>query len=843
MNPAKLLPFWDVCDGAVVNTRGGLFRVVEVFGHNATGMTEDTWATVADGLYAGLRRLDDNVAVQAIYARGRLPDRRLFELTGQPNTSATLDDVLAYQRGKRAEYLAGRNLRDWRTYLVWGSREGLTTSEFADLPESHKKRLERLAAIDRQVEAALQRANLSVRRLGDSEIIALYQDWLAPNSSRKRQIERDDVREEEANEASVPYLSLREQLVPGNVKWDENHVQIDGTYFQVLAAKQLPPTTTVGLFDRPRAGDGRIALSDLPFDFRIAVHFETPVQASAQRVFRQRRKFAFSMAKRGEAQVSDAAADVAEEDYGVIAKELAQGEKLIKVGLQAVIWAKSVEEVERNGAQLRDALGKLDFEVYEESWAHDREIWKTLPGMSVPGFDRWRLVNARVAGDLLPVTSASRGDVAPVLVLEDADTRQPFGWNLRQRKRPNDNFLILGASGAGKSVFVNMLLAYGVLSGPTKGRVLGIDYAGPTKSSFKVAAEVFGGKYVAISGEGEKINPWPTPADALLPDKRLRPQVQAYLVKLTRLLLHQDGQGPETALSAAWIQTAIQTVYERWTSPEAPLYADFLKALESLDGQNPDERKRIENLVKLTRTMLGGPEGQLLNHRTTAATEGDFLVYDLYGMRHFDDRVRCAVALVVTNQIRNTAFDGRPDRYKYIFFEEAANLLSLGMKDTLEELLTTARAHGTSVCVITQEYDAYRRSGIGGVVSLNTTTSVFMSHSEAANAIRPIIEDFQLNEAEAKALASLKAVRGKFSELLFKTTVDDPTNQSGTQAVAAKVRLYLSPFDYQVVTSDAKDRAEQLQYRKAYPNVPLPKVLEYLAYQKAKASQPTAAKN
>ena len=54
-------------------------------------------------------------------------------------------------------------------------------------------------------------------------------------------------------------------------------------------------------------------------------------------------------------------------------------------------------------------------------------------------------------------------------MMELAETGEIFGYNPREWARPNDNFLILGASGAGKSVLVNMLLAYTMLSGPTKG--------------------------------------------------------------------------------------------------------------------------------------------------------------------------------------------------------------------------------------------------------------------------------------------------------------------------------------------------------------------------------------
>jgi len=829
MNPGELFSLWDICDDAIVSSWGVLFRVGEIVGRNPVVMTGTQWEMVADGLYAGLKRLDDGISLQAIYCRGRLSDEETERLVGARVGVADTNDVLAYQRSMRAAYLCQRNLRDWRSYLVWGSNVGLTASEFKDLRGSHKKQLMKLEVVDRQVIGALQRANLEVRTLGNGEIVTLMQNLVAPGAVRRRPVVRREPMADDEALKREPHLrpqSVREQFIPGNMTWDEGAAKVDDLYFKVLTAQALPDVTTVGKFD---LGDGgRVPLSELDFDFRITVHVMFPEQAAVQRSFRQRRKFAFSLAQRP-GQVSDAHADVAEGEFGELANELAQGEKLVKIGIQAVLWAKSVPELEERAARMRAAFAKQDFDVFEESWAHHTELFKSLPGMSVGGFDRWKMTKSACMADLLPVATFTRGDREPVLVLEDAETRQPFGWQMCSKKRDNDNFQILGASGAGKSVFINMLLAYGVLSGPDKGKVLGIDYAGPTKSSFKVACEVFGGQYVGISGDGQKINPWPTPEKAISGGK-LRPEVQSYLTVLTRLLLHQEGEGPEVALSVALIQKGIERLYERWSSTEAPLYSDYMHALAGIETGDVGDRGRLEDLIKLTRKVVDGPEGTLLNCKTTAATDGEFLVYDLYGLNHYEDRVKSAVAWVVTTVVRETAFDNRPDRRKYLFFEEAANLLTVGMKGAIHELLTTARAHGTSVGVVTQEYEAYRRSGVSGTVNLNTTTSVFLSHASAPGVIAPIAADFGFNEAEEKAFRELRAEKGKYSELLFRTTVDDPVNTSVGRAIVAKTRLYLSPFDLEVVRSDAAGRAAQQKIRQAYPNAPLVQVLNYLAY-------------
>lgn len=842
MNPAVNFGLWDIVDGAIVTTHGALCGIGEVEGLSPTATASDTWYSVADNFYSVLRGIDDGVFLQALYCRGRVDSETLARLMPSDADSKTEEGnafapVFGYQRAKRLEFLQTRKLRSRRTFLVWGSMQGLTGAEFAEVSRKiHEKQLASLDKVERQVLGACAAAQLSVRKLPDHEIVALFQSWLDPRHRHQRRPRCAPRREspllDDAALQAEPQLrplSIREQLFPGNVQWDPHWVRIDSTFFKVLTLKSLPPSTSLGLFDLPR--DRVLPLSDLEFDYRLCVYVHFPNQPWAQRGFRQRRRFAYSLAQ--SEGVSDAAAEAADEDLESLAAELARGEKLVKVGAQVVVWSGTVSELERRATRLADALrNKLGIEVFEESWAHDRELPKTFPGLGLIGFDRWKLTKSAVVGDFLPIANYSWGDPQPTVVLEDADSHQPFGWSLRDAKRANDNFQIFGGSGAGKSVLINILLAYGVLSGPTKGRVLALDYAGPEKSSFRVAAEVFGGKYIPIAGDGKKINPWPIKAAACDGSGKMLPDKLAYLTQLTNILLHNAGDTREEALSTRLVQAAIQRLYERWSSPEQPLYTDFLRALESYPVDERSDQKRREDLIKLTRKVLDGPESALLNERTTADTTSDFIVYDLFGLQSYDERVKNAVGLVVTTQVRNTAFDGRPDRLKYIFFEEAAQLLSVGMRGTIEELFATARAHGTAVATITQEYDAYRRSGIAGVINLNTTSTIFLSHAEAANAIAPIIEDFRLNQQEAAILGKLTAVRGEYSEQLIRTHIRDP--QLGSRSVTAKTRLYLSPFDYQVVTSSADDRTAQRKLRESYPDRPLVQILDYLAYGRKK---------
>ena len=808
-SPAKLLPLWDVDqhDDVIVTTGGCLLGCAELVGFDPTQTPEQSWIAVAEALYAGFKQFPEHAYLQFIMEDCAVSDLDLH-VPENPNETK----MLGYQREKRREYLVRRGMRKTSTHVVYGSSFGLNHDELKKVnAETHRKQLSRLKEVESAVFGTIRRAGMQAGRLKSAKIFELLhlESDTHPNVSIRRE------------NPSIPWdytRSVREQLIPGDVRWHSDHTRVGNRYYKVLACKQLAPETHVnslGKFLRP------------PWNHRIVVHIKWPNQASVVGSFRQRRKFIHSAQKQlGPADTNQEVAQDGVDDLDYLLVD--DGQKLVMLGIQAIVWADDPTTLDQRAAEMSRAFANIDMAVYEEANAHDYELFKSLPGMGVQSFERWRLVPSNVAADLVPVANYARGDSDGTVDFQIADTAELFRWNPSARIRANSNFLILGASGSGKSVLTNLILATSMLSGPNRGRVLAVDYAGPTKSSFKVAAEVFGGAYVSISDDGQKINPWPKPSIACK-SGNVTPATLAYLTALLNILLHNEGTDKESALFGAIIQQAVGDVYKQRSGDEAPLFGDLATIFGSYVGDKAIDQKRLLELMGLLNKFLAGPEAALLNSHTTAPTDGDFLVYDLYGLKTHTTRIQSAVAFVVANHVRNLAFDGDPSKKKYVLFDEVANLLGLGMGESVEELYTTARAHGCTVGTITQEYENYVRSGIAGVVNLNSTTRILMSHQGAANAMASIVKDFDLNEAEAEAFRALSCVKGEYSESLLKTICVGP-GESGAVPVTAKVRLHLSPFDYQLLTSDAADRAKQLALRRKYPDLPQVQILDYLAY-------------
>ena len=799
-SPAKMLKLWDVVDGCIVSTHGALWGAAEVFGIDPTDKTLEAWQNAAKRLYASFPKLADNTFMQFVWEHREAPHAALRTEWGDSDAP-----IFAYQRKKRFEYLRAKKLSQRRLYLFYSARQALTRQEFRQVSvASHREALAELGTCEATLRTILRRGGMELRGLDEEEIFTLFARWMAPEDVPRAMQER--------RQSS---LSPREQLFRGEVLREPRHVQLGGSYVRVLACKELPPSTTVNCVGR---------LDSQMFPFRLVVNLWVPNRQLAEGGFRQQRRLAAGWAGQLHGP-KDTAAEVGIEEMDQLDYELVRGSRLMKVGIQAVVWGSTPKQVDMRATALRDALRNIDVECFEETGCHDREFFKTLPGMA-GDFDRWRLVTSSVAADLIPSGNYSAGDRSPQITLQNAMSGEPFGYSLREPVRSNDNWMVLGASGAGKSTWINMLLSNVMLAGPQAGRVIGIDYAGPTKSSFRTACDVFGGKYIGIAGDGQKINPWKPKSEACS-GGIVRPEILSMLTRISNLLLYNEGDSKEDAIYESLIQQGIRDVYAHHEGDWAPRYQDLLDAFRQMRGQKGVSDKMLERLIGLLQKMLSGPEAALLNEPTRIDTDGQLVVYDLFGLHAYDTRIRAAVAATVMYHVRAMAFDGRPDKKKYLAFEEVTNLLSIGLKETISEIVTTCRAHSVSAGLITQEYGQYRRSGLAETINLNTTTKFLMSHANALNAMEPVIEDMQLNEREAELFRGLQAVKGEYSEMLVKTKCWSP---EGGRDVTAKLRFELSPFDMQLVTSAPEDRARQMALQQQYPDATRVEILKYLAY-------------
>ena len=827
-HPAALLNLWDVLDDTIVTTEGCYVRGFRLKGLDSVHQCGADLLAAASRLYDRSKRdLPEDLHLQ-IVVHGHQDNTDILEpyKANVPKVA-----LLRRQHAKRVQFLEASGSRRLDCYAFVGSTRGLSSRQFAQVSEkTHNKRVASAVALADNVKAVLQAAGIGCEALSTDELWRLIDLGInsdLPSAPPPDLGGREDI---PTNPVHIDPLSPRDKLLRSEIRWDDNYVQIGNRYHKVLTLKEVPESTTFTLME---------VFGELPVDFRLSVSLRIPEQRSLCRRLQRLRRW--SNATAHNPHVSDDQAESKLRGANDLSALLAEtGQKLVLIGMQLVLSAAHRDELERVVMAVTKRLSAAGLGWFEETRAHDRELFKTLPGLALR-FDRHLVVTSNNAVDLMPVFSPEHGDRNPALMLHTATGNHLFGYNPYERNRDNWNATVFGASGSGKSVIVNMLMTSAMLGQNYGcGRVLVVDHAGPNKSSYKMLAELFDGLYQTVVADAQcALSPFPVASVARNEDGSIRGDVLARLLVMTDLLLENTAEGQESARNRLIIQKAIVDTYAELEGDSRPGYRDVLRVLQgySQTAEHPWEPARLRAAVELLQGFVSGSFAKHFESPEKSSRDEDkaFVVYDLFGLEALPVPIQNALVYLVSSRVRDLAFDPNDARMKTVILDEVAQLIRQPSMLTLfQELYCTARGHNTSVWTITQLYSEYCKSAVADTVQANSTTAFFLNHAEQAEGVRRrIVEDWHFNGREASLFKSLRCVKGRFSELLVRTEVFDP--QVGKRPVTSKLRLLLSALDYEVVTSDRLDRERQQEYIGRHPELPLVDALERLAKEKQRA--------
>src|SRR5687767_14268121 len=159
---------------------------------------------------------------------------------------------------------------------------------------------------------------------------------------------------------------------------------------------------------------------------------------------------------------------------------------------------------------------------------------------------------------------------------------------------------------------MNMLITTAMLSNVTRGRVMVVDFAGETKSSYLMVAKLFGGEFVPVLGKGRNaaINPFPPSSEAHERPGVLRSETLNFLTVFTDMLLVNTGGDKDAQLFRNVLQRGITETYRR-AGTAAPSYVDLFGVLRSFDGKGIVDQDRLATLLALLEGFLRSPEARL----------------------------------------------------------------------------------------------------------------------------------------------------------------------------------------------------------------------------------------
>jgi conjugal transfer ATP-binding protein TraC len=173
--------------------------------------------------------------------------------------------------------------------------------------------------------------------------------------------------------------------------------------------------------------------------------------------------------------------------------------------------------------------------------------------------------------------------------------------------------------------------------------------------------------------------------------------------------------------------------------------------------------------------------------------KSNLVVFDLKGLEDLPPAISAVMLQTVSSFVWNMVWRPRSEM-AWVIYDECWAFLRHRVAAELQEMLyRTARKMNVGVMSVTQRLEDFLAVPTAQAILANTSTLFLL---KAVSNHDAVAQALSLNERETHLFKSLTSVKGKFSEMLVR-------RENGS----AVCRLYPSPYEYWVNTTDPRDRA------------------------------------
>ncbi|MBI4706874.1 MAG: TraC family protein [Candidatus Omnitrophica bacterium] len=581
------------------------------------------------------------------------------------------------------------------------------------------------------------------------------------------------------------YESLIDQLLYNSPRASLEGFEFEDRYFKVVTLKELPLSTETGMFTAELIRGTRFSMLDLLKDFIMVINFYIPKQEEAIRRIKMQKAFAFMQRSTYFGDKSIEASEKKEELDSVIRETFSSGHKIIYPRIHFIVSESSHDKCETSIANILNVLSRMGCEGLKEEIIGASLFLSCLPLCFDHAYERFikrtrRMISSNLS-DMLPLYGSVKGTQTPAQVYLNR-RGELVNWDFFD-SNTNPHAIIIGASGAGKSFFVNDFILQNA-------RLDAHFFVLDKGDSYKKLCQILGGQYIRFElNDPVTINPFLKEPDA------------EHLAFLVTVLSEMCSGGDERERlfreQEGVLQKAILSAYqERKNKDEEVTLSDVVEKLKSHACNRRlglGESIGLKLALKLTPFTREGSYGRFFDGRNQFNLGTKFTVFELGNLSAHSD-LQLVVLLNIMYFITNfvSSSEMKPKR-KFLLIDEAWSLLRL--KNTAEFITNsfkTYRKYHCSAVAITQEIVDLVGGDCGIAIQANAANKVFLK--QEPNVVDSLKTFASLTDKEIELLKSVETQKGKFSEALI---ISDTSR--------GVIRLVPDPFLYWVATSDAKD--------------------------------------
>lgn len=510
-----------------------------------------------------------------------------------------------------------------------------------------------------------------------------------------------------------------------------DHLRLDGYFVQVLTLKEPPAQTFAHVLQ---------ALEKVPSNYVIANEWTRESNLAARKeINSKRRHFHNSKASMTnylserplnpqEMLIDDGAAGLVADLGGCLHEIEIAGNYFGKFSLSIVLYDRDQAKLRRAVAECFKVFSTHDAVLIEERYNLLNAFLSVIPGNRAFNLRRIWLLNTNYA-DLSFLFALHTGEThnahldQEYLAVLETNSATPYFLNLHYQDIAHT--MILGATGSGKSFFLNFLITNLQKYQP-------LTYIFDLGGSYESLTKLFDGSYIRVGIEYRSftINPFRLP---------LTKENLHFLFSFVKVLIESGG-------------------YAMTSKDERDLY----EQLGNLYEVDPDQRRLFtlanilsRNLAQhLYRWIEGGQYGAIFDNVEDNLTFAAFQAFDFEGMDKYPQVLEPLLFYILHRanaSIYDPAFE---TRFKAFVMDEAWRFLK---NDTIRRYITEAvktwRKRNAAMILATQSSSDLERSEMLSVIVESCATKMFLANAGMdRDAYR---ETFHLNETEAALIASL----------------------------------------------------------------------------------------
>lgn len=809
-NTLSELPHLDIVDGVVLLDSGKIEVGAEIFLPSVLFSSEERLESQWRGLKTILQlavplRSRARFYLEATLDRGN----RLREYQEGIRSSFHLPKRIAEARAQylERERTLGR-LFSWRAFLTVDlavrkpGQMSFTEEELSEVLEEGRR-------LRRRLLDTVKAVGFEAVEMGTQEVFDLLWRWLNPSLA-----------------SSLPprYLSLVEEkvpLVPGKAastlgEWHqmtaraqaagsiiENHsdrfIVVGGRLIDAVALYNAPDETFVGMLSKVLEGLPNTQL------YLVTEYRHNPVGPVITKLQSDARKY-MALAE-GEGMRDLTAKGKLKEVERAIDILIESGDDVYDTSVSVLIGADTLEELGILRERVLSALsafpgsrptygGGLPFRLYFALAPFNGRISPhtfTMPGSN--------------GADIAPTSLPWQGMERPTAIY-----RNRFGGltgiNAFDPKAANWNGLVVAGSGSGKTFFMQGYLTSLLSQGDAE--VIIVDRGG----GYIPLVEAMVGResIIPIEPGQVSINPFDLPPGVNEPSE----EKKAFVFAILRSMVPPAEDAETAAIEDAILLSAIDQVYKRRTeevrNPLTGAYrkvfagarlSDLVQVLLRLDdigGRAATERDKAVAKGLATRFQVwtgDTPYGSFVDRPTNIRTDHPVVYFETTGLDRYPDLQGPGLLLLADIIWRRAERDHRTR--KLVVMDEVWAMLQIPQaRKLVVELYRRARRYNTAIYSVSQSIRDF--SEVPGIIQ--NTTYFFLGLVPDRSEHEAIAKALGLPESAKGTLASLRMVRGKYSEWMAYVFLEG-------RAEGEVIRVEASPLEYWLYTTNPADMARR----------------------------------